>query len=288
MKNSFFLLLPALLFLACQNQPPGAQVQKIDSPLHYQLSGKGDQTVVFIHGWCIDGTYWDNQVRFLQDKYQVLTLDLAGHGQSVTGKKQYSIPEHAGDVVNLINELELENLILVGHSMSGNIILHIYDKIPSRVVGMIGVDNLHQLGRVPTEEEKTQVAGFFTAMRQDFSNLAGEFALVNLFTGQTPDSIKTRVVRDFQSADPELAISTLESLQNEYIAEQTLAPKLKAPLYLILSDNGAQPLYNEESLKKYCGAGFRVWTIPGTGHYPMIEDVDGFNRVLSEILTTVN
>lgn len=288
MKQCVNLSLFLFLLFGCQTQPPGEQTKKIDSPLHYQLSGKGDQTVVFIHGWCIDGTYWDNQVRFLQDQYQVLTLDLAGHGLSTTDKKQYSIPEHADDVVHLINALELDNLILVGHSMSGNVILHVYDKIPSKVVGMIGVDNLHTLGRVPPEEEKNQVAQFFVNLRNDFPKLAGEFALANLFTPQTPDTVKTRVVSDFQSADPGLAISTLESLQNEYLSEQTLAPKLKAPLHLILSDNGTRPLYNEESLQKYCGAGFKVWTIPGTGHYPMVEAPDEFNRQLAQILNVIH
>ena len=81
---------------------------------------------------------------------------------------------------------------------------------------------------------------------------------------------------------------TLESLQNEYLSEQTLAPNLKAPLHLILSDNGTRPLYNEESLQKYCGAGFKVWTIPGTGHYPMVEAPDEFNRQLAQILNVIH
>ncbi|MCB0609176.1 MAG: alpha/beta hydrolase [Lewinellaceae bacterium] len=287
MKKISFAVAVLLLTFSCRNTDTAAEEKKVDSPLHYDLTGTGDVTLVFIHGWCINGSYWDNQVAAFKDRYQVLTLDLAGHGQSKMPKPEYTIEEHGRDVADLITQLGLKKIILIGHSMSGDVALHVYNILRNRVMGFIGIDNLQQLGVIPTDEENEQYAAFFLAMRKDFANLVTEFAKANLFSETTSDSIKARVIRDFVSADVDFAVSTIVSLQFEGENERTLAPKLMVPMYLILSDNGRDPLYEEASLKQYCGAGYKVWTIKGTGHYPMIEDVPEFNRVLAEVLDTI-
>lgn len=260
---------------------------EIKSPLSFSLTGKGTKTLVFIHGWCINQTYWSSQANHFKDSYRVLTLDLAGHGQSKVERTIWSVEEYADDVVQLLLELKLENVILVAHSMSGNIALHIYNKIPKRIVGFVGVDNLQELGVERSKEELEQIKAYFGQMKNDFPSQSEQYAMNSLFSASTTDSVKNRVINDFRTSNPEMAISTLESLTIQGQKEKELAPKLRIPMLLLVSDSGKAPLVNDESLRKYCGAGYRVFSIRGTGHYPMIEAPDEFNRQLSEALKLV-
>lgn len=48
----------------------------------YDVVGKGETALIFIHGWSCDGRYWQNQLSVFAKEYQVITVDLAGHGHS--------------------------------------------------------------------------------------------------------------------------------------------------------------------------------------------------------------
>ena len=78
-----------LLFIAlasCQTKLAQNQHKKVKSQgvkINYGLTGRGDTTLLFVHGWGINQTYWDAQVRHFSRKYKVLTFDLPGFGQSV-------------------------------------------------------------------------------------------------------------------------------------------------------------------------------------------------------------
>src|SRR6476469_2221605 len=54
----------------------------------YEVRGKGDTALVFLHGWCGDHTYWKNQVEVFAPDYRVVALDHAGHGESGKDRKK--------------------------------------------------------------------------------------------------------------------------------------------------------------------------------------------------------
>ncbi len=60
-----------------------AKTAKLDGrDVYYESQGKGARTLVLIHGWTCDHTFWDAQSPALAAKYKVLALDLPGHGRS--------------------------------------------------------------------------------------------------------------------------------------------------------------------------------------------------------------
>jgi pimeloyl-ACP methyl ester carboxylesterase len=59
----------------------------------------------------------------LSSEYTVVALDLGGHGQSGHNRENWTIEDFAKDVRAVIDGLHLNNVILVGHSMGGEIIL---------------------------------------------------------------------------------------------------------------------------------------------------------------------
>ena len=86
--------------------------------IQYRMEGEGDTTLLFVHGAFTNQTYWDNQVAFFSPDFKVVTLDLPGHGESGRDRTEWSVEGFGQDVVTVIRELELQNVILIGHSMS--------------------------------------------------------------------------------------------------------------------------------------------------------------------------
>jgi pimeloyl-ACP methyl ester carboxylesterase len=74
---------------------------------------------VFVHCWACDRTYWREQVDVFAADHQVVTLDLAGHGESGAGRETWTVKGLAGDVQAVVEALDLERVILIGHSMGG-------------------------------------------------------------------------------------------------------------------------------------------------------------------------
>jgi len=91
--------------------------------INYFQQGKGDTTLLFLHGWCIDGTYWKNQSDYFSKAYNVYAIDLPGFGKSKAERTNWTIEEYAKDVNAFIDAMNLKKVVIVGHSMSGEIML---------------------------------------------------------------------------------------------------------------------------------------------------------------------
>ncbi len=97
--------------------------QRHAGEINYYQQGQGDTTLLFIHGWCIDGTYWKNQVEYFSKKYNVYAIDLPGFGKSKAERANWTIEEYANDVTAFIDTMNLRNVVIIGHSMAGDIML---------------------------------------------------------------------------------------------------------------------------------------------------------------------
>src|SRR5713101_3465630 len=116
----------SLLFAALATAPPpgdGLARSADGVPIHFTVSGAGSPALVFVHGWAIDGRYWEQQVPVFARSHRVVTLDLAGHGRSGRERKDWTVESFAQDVRAVVDALGLKKVVLVGHSMSGNVIL---------------------------------------------------------------------------------------------------------------------------------------------------------------------
>jgi len=85
--------------------------------------------------------------------------------------------------------------------------------------------------------------------------------------------------------DSVVSIAALQSEIDFLQKETALLSQLQLPLHLIVSDY--TPV-QQDSLSKYSRAGYFIKTIHGTGHYPMIEKPDEFNRLLDETIADIS
>ena len=86
-----------------------------------RTSADRPETVVLIHGVGYDLTYWDRQIEALREEYNVVALDLPGHGLSTGAPEEWSFDNATGIMVRLIEEVSAKPVHLVGVSFGGMI-----------------------------------------------------------------------------------------------------------------------------------------------------------------------
>jgi len=87
--------------------------------LHYKDWGRG-QPVLFSHGWPLNADAWEDQMVYLGNHgYRCIAHDRRGHGRSSQSWNGNNMDTYADDLAILVEELELKNAILVGHSTGG-------------------------------------------------------------------------------------------------------------------------------------------------------------------------
>ena len=118
----------------------------LDTPdggtIHALERGEG-RPLVLIHGITLRSDVWAPQLQDLADRYRVISVDLRGHGTSAAGEAGYGIDRLADDLATLLEDLDLRDAIVVGHSMGGMTAMAFCGRHPDvlaeRVAGLVFV-----------------------------------------------------------------------------------------------------------------------------------------------------
>lgn len=249
--------------------------------ISYFIHGSGPVSLLFVHGSYIDQTYWKEQVSFFKEKYQVITMDLAGHGQSGTNRDEWTLDQMADDIVNLIRELDLKRVILIGHSLGGNLSLMAAARYPNPIIGFIAIDNFKNLATPLPSEYDTQVTEIIENSKKDYAGTNENYARMVLLTPETPQWITDKVVDAYRNSYEPMGRQTLPQVFEMYHIERDCMPRLKPAMNLI---NVSYYPTNTAALEKYAVNGYNLIELPGTCHFPMLESPKALNEALDEVI----
>lgn len=287
-KHSILLIcmlaLAGPLLISCQEEeetPPVAIDPVVDSVasadgvmIHYEVVGEGEPTLVFVHGWSCDRSYWKNQVDEFARTYQVVTIDMGGHGESGLGRENWTLAAFGADVAAVVNKLNPSKAVLLGHSMAGSVIIQAAKQLPGRVIGLIGVDTYQDFEMAYSPEE---VADITAPFRADFVTSADGFVR-SMFPEDADSALVDQIASDMSSAPSEVAISAVENYISGNAVE--ILKEVRVPIRAINSDMWPT---NLETNRKHA-VSFEMKLMPGIGHFVMLEDSATFNRLLHETL----
>jgi len=263
--------------LACTQ--PIANVLSADNvPIAYAVYGLAtDPTVVFVHGWSCDSRYWHNQIPYFSKKYRVITIDLAGHGNSGFGRKVYTTEAFGQDVAAVLRKLDAKKAVLVGHSMGGEVILYAAQIAPERVIGLVGVDTLEDLGMVYPDEVKNNI---YDPIAANFVPKVQEFVR-SMFPSTADKVLVDTIAQDMSSAPQDVALSSMK----EYfkVSDPELVRGLKVPLKSVNADLWPT---NVDGNKKLVPS-YEMALMKGHGHFIMLEDPGQFNVLLERMITSI-
>jgi pimeloyl-ACP methyl ester carboxylesterase len=182
------------------------------------------------------------------------------------------------DVAAVAEELDLDQIILIGHSMGGPVIIEAARQMPKRVIGLVGVDTFLNLEGHQTQE---QIDRRLARLRADFAEDASRLVR-EIFLPDADPALVEWVVTDMSSGPPEVGIGAMQGYLR-FDPEEALKEVL-APIYCINSD--MRPT-NVEAGRRYARS-FEVKFMSGVGHFLMLEDAEAFNRLLAETIAQIS
>jgi len=266
----------AISFVVVSNLILAQSIEKVKSKdgteIAYTIQGKGEPALVFVHGWSCNKSYWDEQVKTFSPKYKVVTIDLAGHGESGKNRKDFTPKSFGADIAAVVNKLNLKKVIMIGHSMGGADIIEAAALLKGKVIGLIGADTFQDLTQTMSKEQAEQ---FLKPFRENFTQAASGF-VKSMFAAASDTTLVKKVVKDISSSSPDIAINTLLNLFT-----YNAAPSLKKINLPIISINNDRYAIQVKENSKYVKS-FKVKIMKGIGHFIMLEDPAKFNQLLQE------
>jgi pimeloyl-ACP methyl ester carboxylesterase len=241
----------------------------------YDVSGGGEPAMVFVHGWCGNREVWGGQVVPFSGGHLVVRIDLAGHGDSGLGRQRWTVGAFGDDVVAVVRSLDVERVILIGHSLGGSVVVAAARYLGRAVTGVIGVDTWSSVG-VRVDRADIESSVLLPDMRADFPSASARF--VQGLCGPTASpALVARIAGEVAAMPPDVAVAIMDEAIRQGPADlEDGLHGLDVPKSAISSET-----FRPKDDGLLSSFGIRNVVIPGTGHYLMLERPSAFNRELA-------
>ncbi|WP_026533710.1 alpha/beta fold hydrolase [Arthrobacter sp. H14] len=264
-----------------------------DTNLHVDDTGGPGRPVVLIHGWPQSGESWKNQITALESAgYRVVTYDRRGFGRSDKPTKGYTYDTLSEDLHTLLNELDLNDVTLVGFSMGGGEV--------ARYFSLYGPERVHSVvfaSAIPPYVMQTDD-------NPDGPLTESEAAKMTADLTKDQDSFYDGFTTKFFSVDGELKVSEQQrqealALSNQADKKAALAcmaafgstdfrgdlPKVSVPSLILHGDgDGVVPFEGSGQRTQAAIPGSSLHVIAGAPHGCNVSHADEWNQALLDFL----
>lgn len=246
-------------------------------PVHYQVVGRG-APVLLIHGWLGSWDLWLPTMRGLAENHRCYAVDLYGFGKSGKRQDTAQVDAYIDMVPVFLDALGIERATVIGHSMGGTTALGAAIRYPERVtrVGVIGspivgssLAWLLKLASVPWIGRLT---------RRSVGLLSLGLRVYAPIVTRAPGVWYPMVSRDIKRTTIELFFASIRSLRHT-----DLRPALGQVRVPALGIYGLKDVIVHPRQHAVMSAGIshaRVETLPGSGHFPMLDEPVAFDRLI--------
>ncbi len=250
-----------------------------DVQLWYELQGSGPP-VVFIHGLGSSARDWEAQVAAFAPRYQTLTFDLRGHGQSDKPPGPYSMSQFAADTASLIKALGLAPAHIVGLSLGGGVAFQLAADHPETVRSLVIVNSGPALP-VRTLQEKFVVWQRLVIVRLLGMRAMGQTLSKRLFPKPEQAELRTLFVQRWAENDPAAYLAAFRAMVGWSVLDKL--PGIQQPTLIVAADQDYTPVAVKEAYAKLLPHA-QVVVIPDSRHATPIEVPDRFNKVVLDFL----
>ncbi len=227
-------------------------------------AGEGAPALLFLHYWGGSSRTWARTIQALSDTHRCVALDFRGWGRSSKDAGDHRLATLADDAVAVARELDLQDYLIVGHSMGGKVAQLVAARRPVGLKGLILVAPAPPTPlAVPEDVRQSYVALYQT--REGVETVIG-----NLTPHPLAEASREQIIEDSLRGSPDAKREWPERGMVEDIARE--ASKIAAPVHVIAGgDDGVEP---EASLRAAFGKvipGAKFIVIPGVGHMAPLE-----------------
>lgn len=255
------------------------------------VSGRGEQPMLFAHGFGCDQNMWRFVTPAFEDDYRLVLFDYVGSGRSdlraYSETRYASLAGYAEDVLEICRALDLRDVVYVGHSVSSIIGMLAAIKEPHRFSCLILVGPspryVNDLPEYLGGFERSDIEGLLEMMDKNYIGWAS-FLAPNVMKNPGRPELSEELEQSFCSTDPRVArqFAKVTFLSDN---RQDLADVATPCLILQCSDDMIAPLEVGEYLHRNLqGSVLRV--MQATGHCPHMSHPDETIRLIQEYLET--
>lgn len=255
------------------------QVQPID--LHGDLTGQGPP-LLFIHGLGSSAEDWEPQVRVFSKTFQIVVVDLRGHGRSDKPPGPYGIPLFAADVAEFLQARRISAAHVVGLSLGGCVALQLALDRPDLVRSLVVVNSAPEFIR---RSFKTWLETWRRTAIVRWRGLRrmGERIGARLLPRPEQAARRATFVERFAQNDPQAYLNSLKALIGWSVTDRL--GSLRCPVLVVASEHDyTSRAFKEAYARKIPGA--RLVVLPDAHHAAPLERPAEFNAILAEFLET--
>ena len=241
--------------------------------LHYVRQGSGE-TIVLIHGFLAGGKIFQELMDKLAVHYDVIAVDLPGHGKSKVEVQAYTVEAYAEAIIEVLQHENVDQATWLGHSMGGYITLAAMANelfpIPKAIL-------LHSAVNADTEETKEKRTTQQIEIKKDGVDAFVNKVVPNFLAENSPARLVERARSIASEASIEGLVAALEVMKARPTRESFIN-ETSTPVLIIegANDHVVPPtLTNNEAVTK---------VTVNSGHLGMIEDVDGVFHAIYRFL----
>jgi len=229
--------------------------------------------VVLVHSFGGSSAHWQAQLEHLRQSRRAIAFDLRGHGLSdPPSDSNYYVQSLAKDISAVVDSLDLDKFILVGHSMGGSAAIEYAMRNPEHVVGLLLVGTP---GKTPSEQSKPIIS----SLESDKYDTVMNDYMKRLLTNAKP-SVADSIWKGMKKLNKTSSVDIIKA-----VFDFDPVPPLSdypGPKLIISSSGEEQP---NALFKQLPEIPHKV--IAGTSHWVQMDKPDEFNRLLDEFLVRV-
>lgn len=253
-----------------------------------KVFGKGTQPMMFAHGFGCDQNMWRFVTPSFENDYRIILFDYVGSGhsdlESYDAKRYSALQGYAQDVLDIVRELDLRDVIFVGHSVSGMVGILAANEEPNRFSDLIligpsprYINDSEYVGGF----ERKDIDGLFEMMDRNFIGWANFLAPAIMKNPDRPE-LGQELTESFCSTDPVIARRFAEVT---FLADNRddLAGVSVPSLILQCSEDMVAPDAVGQYLKENL-PGSTLKVMKATGHCPHMSHPDETVALIKEYL----
>jgi pimeloyl-ACP methyl ester carboxylesterase len=238
--------------------------------IHFESNGKG-LPIMLVHGYLESGKIWGDFAEILEKQFHVIKIDLPGFGQSEVLAGIHTMELYADAILSVVNHLNLEQFLLVGHSLGGYASLAFLEKYPQKLRGFCLFHSHPYPDSEQTIENRRREISLVKGGKQELIfnlNIPNGFAEKNLKKCTCEIDVAKLIAA---RTDPNGIIAALNGMM-ERPSREVFLEKTDLPVLLILGKYDNYIPYQKIGLQIKLPAQGKVETLNNSGHMGFIEE----------------
>lgn len=231
--------------------------------LHYETFGRG-KPLIFVHGWLGSWRYWVPAMEIVSEHGRTYALDLWGFGDSDRANSEYSVARYVNLLDAFIEEMGFASMTLIGHALGAAVVMRYTADKPEYVERVMTV-SAPLMGDAINQRLLGSGPSFLDRMR-----------------GWKPSEGHAEVEQEMEKMAQGVIEASVRSTMDTDMQQDV--NRIQVPLLLIHGEKDAVVAPPQPEWLTDAGENVRTIVLPNARHFPMLDDIPRFTRLLSDFL----